>query len=141
MYRYETRMYSLGGRPHWGLDFDNISGSNGLLRTMYPARARVEKDARVSPNHDIHRRRFGEVRYHALMHGPRGVSIRVAFWVMLCLYASPGWATPRSHHSAGQDASTHTADPPVLLAQASSPALSAAARTAPAIQASRDCWR
>ncbi len=36
MYRYETSMYSLSGRPHWGLDFDNISGSNDLLRKMYP---------------------------------------------------------------------------------------------------------
>ncbi len=35
MYRYETRMYSLGGRPHWGLDFDCITGSNGLVRKMY----------------------------------------------------------------------------------------------------------
>lgn len=35
MYRYETSMYSLSGRPHWGLDFDNISGSNGLLGKMY----------------------------------------------------------------------------------------------------------
>lgn len=36
MYRYETNMYALGGRPHWGLDFDNISGSNDLIRKMYP---------------------------------------------------------------------------------------------------------
>jgi hypothetical protein len=35
MYRYETRMYSLGGRPHWGLDFDCITGNNDLLRKMY----------------------------------------------------------------------------------------------------------
>jgi len=35
MYRYETCMYSLGGRPHWGLDFDCITGNNDLLRKMY----------------------------------------------------------------------------------------------------------
>jgi hypothetical protein len=36
MYRYETSMYSIGGRPHWGLDFDNINGGNNLLGKMYP---------------------------------------------------------------------------------------------------------
>lgn len=36
MYRYETSMYPIGGRPHWGLDFDNITGSNNLLGKMYP---------------------------------------------------------------------------------------------------------
>jgi L-gulono-1,4-lactone dehydrogenase len=36
MYRYETNMYALGGRPHWGLEFDLLNGSNGVLSTMYP---------------------------------------------------------------------------------------------------------
>lgn len=36
MYRYETNMYALGGRPHWGLEFDTLNGSNGVLGTMYP---------------------------------------------------------------------------------------------------------
>lgn len=36
MYRYETNMYPLGGRPHWGLEFDFLSGSNGLLGRLYP---------------------------------------------------------------------------------------------------------
>ncbi|EYF07170.1 D-arabinono-1,4-lactone oxidase [Chondromyces apiculatus] len=35
MYRYETNMYSLGGRPHWGLEFDFLNGSNGLLGKLY----------------------------------------------------------------------------------------------------------
>jgi hypothetical protein len=36
MYRYETNMYSLGGRPHWGLEFDSLTGNNALLQKMYP---------------------------------------------------------------------------------------------------------
>ena len=36
MYRYETSMYPLGGRPHWGLEFDFLSGNNGLLQRLYP---------------------------------------------------------------------------------------------------------
>ena len=36
MSRYETAMYPLGGRPHWGLEFDHLTGNNGLLRRMYP---------------------------------------------------------------------------------------------------------
>jgi len=36
MYRYETNMYPLGGRPHWGLEFDFLTGNNDLLRRMYP---------------------------------------------------------------------------------------------------------
>lgn len=40
MYRYETNMYPLGGRPHWGLEFDSMSGSNGLLSRLYPELAR-----------------------------------------------------------------------------------------------------
>jgi hypothetical protein len=36
MYRYETSMYSLGGRPHWGLEFDSLTGNNSLLQKMYP---------------------------------------------------------------------------------------------------------
>lgn len=40
MFRYETNMYPLGGRPHWGLEFDFMSGSNGLLSRLYPELAR-----------------------------------------------------------------------------------------------------
>ncbi len=36
MYRYETESYALGGRPHWGLDFDVLTGNNGQLNRMYP---------------------------------------------------------------------------------------------------------
>lgn len=36
MYRYETAMYPLGGRPHWGLEFDFLSGNNGMLGKLYP---------------------------------------------------------------------------------------------------------
>jgi D-arabinono-1,4-lactone oxidase/FAD binding domain len=40
MYRYETSMYPLGGRPHWGLEFDFLSGNNGLLDRLYPKLSR-----------------------------------------------------------------------------------------------------
>jgi hypothetical protein len=40
MYRYETESYALGGRPHWGLEFDVLSGNNGLLKQMYPLLSR-----------------------------------------------------------------------------------------------------
>lgn len=40
MYRYETNMYPLGGRPHWGLEFDFLSGNNGLLGKLYPKLSR-----------------------------------------------------------------------------------------------------
>ncbi len=40
MYRYETSMYPLGGRPHWGLEFDFLTGNNGLLETLYPKLSR-----------------------------------------------------------------------------------------------------
>ncbi len=36
MKRYQDNMYALGGRPHWGLEFDNLSGSNNLIADMYP---------------------------------------------------------------------------------------------------------
>jgi D-arabinono-1,4-lactone oxidase/FAD binding domain len=36
MYRYETASYALGGRPHWGLEFDLMSGNNELLSKLYP---------------------------------------------------------------------------------------------------------
>jgi hypothetical protein len=29
-------MYELGGRPHWGLEFDHLTGSNNLIGKMYP---------------------------------------------------------------------------------------------------------
>jgi hypothetical protein len=36
MMRYQNNMYDLGGRPHWGLEFDHLSGSNNLIADMYP---------------------------------------------------------------------------------------------------------
>ena len=36
MQRYQESMYQLGGRPHWGLEFDHLTGSNNLIRKMYP---------------------------------------------------------------------------------------------------------
>lgn len=36
MYRYETNMHALGGRPHWGLEFETLNGSNGVLGALYP---------------------------------------------------------------------------------------------------------
>jgi len=40
MYRYELESYALGGRPHWGLDFDALTGNNGRLSQLYPQLAR-----------------------------------------------------------------------------------------------------
>ena len=36
MMRYQDAMYDLGGRPHWGLEFDHLTGSNQLIASMYP---------------------------------------------------------------------------------------------------------
>jgi hypothetical protein len=36
MYRYESESYALGGRPHWGLEFDLLTGNNALLAKLYP---------------------------------------------------------------------------------------------------------
>lgn len=36
MMRYQNNMYDLGGRPHWGLEFDNLSGANNMISDMYP---------------------------------------------------------------------------------------------------------
>lgn len=36
MQRYQENMYELGGRPHWGLEFDHLTGSNNLIGRMYP---------------------------------------------------------------------------------------------------------
>lgn len=36
MFRYQDSMYPLGGRPHWGLEFDHLTGSNGLIKQLYP---------------------------------------------------------------------------------------------------------
>ncbi len=36
MMRYQNGMYALGGRPHWGLEFDHLTGSNDLLQQLYP---------------------------------------------------------------------------------------------------------
>ena len=36
MLRYQNSMYQLGGRPHWGLEFDHLTGSNGLIKKLYP---------------------------------------------------------------------------------------------------------
>lgn len=36
MKRYQDNMYSVGGRPHWGLEFDHLTNNNGLVESMYP---------------------------------------------------------------------------------------------------------
>lgn len=36
MMRYQNNMYDIGGRPHWGLEFDNLSGANNMIGNMYP---------------------------------------------------------------------------------------------------------
>lgn len=36
MMRYQNSMYALGGRPHWGLEFDHLTNNNGILNQMYP---------------------------------------------------------------------------------------------------------
>ena len=36
MLRYQKGAYDLGGKPHWGLEFDHLTGSNNLLQQMYP---------------------------------------------------------------------------------------------------------
>jgi len=36
MMRYQDSMYELGGRPHWGLEFDHLTGSHDLIGQMYP---------------------------------------------------------------------------------------------------------
>jgi D-arabinono-1,4-lactone oxidase len=36
MMRYQNNMYAIGGRPHWGLEFDNLSGANNMISDMYP---------------------------------------------------------------------------------------------------------
>ena len=36
MMRYQNNMYEFGGRPHWGLEFDNLSGANNFIADMYP---------------------------------------------------------------------------------------------------------
>jgi hypothetical protein len=36
MMRYQNNMYDLGGRPHWGLEFDVLSGANNFIADMYP---------------------------------------------------------------------------------------------------------
>ena len=34
--RIQHHLYDLGGRPHWGLEFDQLTGNNDLLTQMYP---------------------------------------------------------------------------------------------------------
>jgi D-arabinono-1,4-lactone oxidase len=36
MQRYQESMYALGGRPHWGLEFDHLTGSNNRIADLYP---------------------------------------------------------------------------------------------------------
>jgi hypothetical protein len=49
---YEQELYAVGGRPHWG-QFNILTGSHGLLDTMYPGyrawqriRALIDPDGR-----------------------------------------------------------------------------------------------
>ncbi len=34
---FQESLYAFGGRPHWGLETDQLTGSNDLIRKMYPA--------------------------------------------------------------------------------------------------------
>ncbi len=34
--RLQEALYSKSGIPHWGLEFDNLSGNHNLLQKMYP---------------------------------------------------------------------------------------------------------
>ncbi|HYO53129.1 hypothetical protein [Archangium sp.] len=71
------------------------------------------------------------------------MSILLSWWVMIYLGASPGWATPRPNQPGGQEgpapqewAPRITAEPPVLVAQASSHVLSKLARAVPTMMES-----
>ncbi len=33
---FQSELYKMGGRPHWGLEVDLLTGSNGLIEKMYP---------------------------------------------------------------------------------------------------------
>jgi hypothetical protein len=43
MFRYETAMATLKGRPHWGLEFDAINGSNNAISNLYPQWSKWQK--------------------------------------------------------------------------------------------------
>ncbi|MEM9022789.1 MAG: D-arabinono-1,4-lactone oxidase, partial [Bacteroidota bacterium] len=34
--RQQEGLYEIGGRPHWGLEFDQLTGNHQLISTMYP---------------------------------------------------------------------------------------------------------
>ena len=34
--RLQEALYPLGGRPHWGLQLDRLSGADQLMQRMYP---------------------------------------------------------------------------------------------------------
>lgn len=36
LYRYQTSVRALGARPHWGLEFDVLTGSGDRLASLYP---------------------------------------------------------------------------------------------------------
>ncbi|MCB9234440.1 MAG: hypothetical protein H6581_22490 [Bacteroidia bacterium] len=36
LYRLQSQEYSHGGIPHWGLEFDQMTGSNDLISRLYP---------------------------------------------------------------------------------------------------------
>lgn len=36
MYRYQTAILAIGGRPHWGLEFNVLNGCNNFLYKLYP---------------------------------------------------------------------------------------------------------
>ncbi len=33
---FQSELYAMGGRPHWGLEVDHLTGSNDLIKKMYP---------------------------------------------------------------------------------------------------------
>ena len=33
---FQRELYACGGRPHWGLEVDHLTGSNDLIKKMYP---------------------------------------------------------------------------------------------------------
>lgn len=41
--RFQRHMYPLSGRPHWGLEFDQLTGSNDLIAALYPKLADWKK--------------------------------------------------------------------------------------------------
>lgn len=36
LHHFQSELYKMGGRPHWGLEVDHLTGSNDLIKRMYP---------------------------------------------------------------------------------------------------------